>query len=296
MLYSLTNEELKKLRGANPLLELINAEMLSATFNTNMDVIKEIIPKPLSPTKDPLATVFVARYPETNFGRLTYNEGALFIHCQYRGEKGFYCLSMPVDDDMAMIGGREQFGFPKKMADKITLEQQNNRVIGTVVRKGVDILRIEGQIGGETSENIFGDLGESVTDWDGVPSYRVLSFLYKYFVNPSASNFDYRPRLVRVPLLYKRLGKTFEVSGKVTMSSTPFDPLGEIPVGEILGIFYGKWHVTILPGRVVASIWNPIRFVRHAYFKTDVVPTLLSAYNPNLSARAKQVMKIARRF
>lgn len=295
MLYSLTNEELKKLRDTHFLLELINAEILSATFKTNMDVIKEIIPKPLSPTEDSLATVFVARYLETN-ARMTYNEGALFIHCRYRGEKGFYCLSMPVDNDMAMIVGREQFGFPKKMADKITLEQQNNRVIGTVVRKGVDILRIEGQIGGETSKNIFGDLGESVTDWDGVPSYRVLSFLYKYFLNPSASNFDYRPRLVRVPLLYRRLGKTFEVSGKVTMSSTPFDPLGEIPVGEILGIFYGKWHATILPGRVVASIWNPIRFVRHAYFKIDAVPTLLSTYDPNLSARAKQVMKIARKF
>ncbi len=30
-----------------------------------------------------------------------------------------YCLSMPVDDDMAMAGGREAFGYPKKMAEVI---------------------------------------------------------------------------------------------------------------------------------------------------------------------------------
>jgi len=120
MLYCLKKEELEKLKRTHFIAEFINAEMLSATYVTDENAAREIIPKPLLPTKTPLATVFVARYPETNFG-CVYNEGALFLHCEYKKERGLYCLSMPVDDDMAMVGGREQFGYPKKMADKITL-------------------------------------------------------------------------------------------------------------------------------------------------------------------------------
>jgi len=291
----LTNDELKKLSGIHHLSDFMNAEMIVATFKTHMDVVKEIVPRPLLPTKNALCTVFIARYPETNFG-CTYNEGALFIHCQYKGETGFYCLSMPVDDDMAMIGGREQYGFPKKIADKITLEQEESRVIGVVVRKGVDILRIEGQLGNEAPENVFDYFGQRVTDWDGASSYCIVSFLFKYFLSPSGTNFDYFPRLVRQPTLFRKLGKTYKVSGKVVMSSTPSDPLGEIPVGDILSMFYGKWHNTMLPGKVVTKIWNPTKFVRHAYFKSDFVSALLRAYDPHLSIRGKEIMKIAKRF
>ena len=51
-----------------------------------------------------------------------------------------YCLSMPVDDDMAMAGGREVFGYPKKMAESITLREEGSTVIGSAVRKGTEIL------------------------------------------------------------------------------------------------------------------------------------------------------------
>lgn len=87
MLYSLKKEKIKKLKKTYLLPEFINAEMLSATYMTDENVVKEIIPKPLLPTKIPLSTVFVARYPETNFGSC-YNEGALFLHCEYKNEKG----------------------------------------------------------------------------------------------------------------------------------------------------------------------------------------------------------------
>jgi acetoacetate decarboxylase len=203
---------------------------------------------------------------------------------------------MPVDDDMGMVGGRETYGYPKKMADKIKLEQDGNNISGSVVRKGVEILKIEGKLGDETSENPFGDSAKSVKDWDGVLSYRLLSFLFKYFISPGGSSFDYIPRLIREPILLRRISKTLKVSGKVILSSTPVDPLGEIPVGEITSMFYGKWHNTMLPGKVVARIWNPLKFVKNAYFKTDVVPTLLSNYDPNSLARYKEVMKIAKRF
>jgi acetoacetate decarboxylase len=295
MLYNLAKNQTQKLANLYHLSDFMNAEMLMAIFRTNMDVIKEIIPRPLLPTKEALCTAFIARYPETNFG-CTYNEGALFVSCQYKGEKGFYCLSMPVDDDTAMVGGREQFGFPKKMADKITLEKKDNSIIGSVVRKKVEILRIEGHLGNETSEDFFNYLGKITTDWDGTPCYRVLSFLFKFFLNPDGSNFDYFPRLIRQVTLFRRLGKIVQVEGRIALSSTQFDPLGEIPVGDIIGIIYGQWHNTMLPGKVVTKIWNPMKFVNYSFFKSDFVPALLNNYDPKLTARAKEIMKIAKRF
>ena len=290
MLYSLTEEQLGKLRNAYLLPDFPNAEMLFATFGTHYEIASEIVPRPLSPTREALATVFVAGYPETNFG-CVYNEGALFIHCEYKGEKGLYCLSMPVDDDMAMIGGREQFGYPKKLADKITLKKGTGSVVGSVVRKGAEILRIECQLAGEVDESFMSNLAVPTVDWDDVQCYKAIVFLFKHFLSPGGSGFDYLPRLIREPVLFRKEGIVRRGSGSVIMTSTSWDPLGEVPVGEIVSMFYGKWHNTMLPGRVVARMWNPVRFAKHAFFRDDYTPHLLEKHDPTASARAKEVFK-----
>jgi acetoacetate decarboxylase len=295
MLYCLKKEELEKLKRTHFIAEFVNAEMLSATYVTDEDAAREIIPKPLLPTKTPLATVFVARYPETNFG-CVYNEGALFLHCEYKKERGLYCLSMPVDDDMAMVGGREQFGYPKKMADKITLEKTENRVVGSVIRKKEEILRIECELMKEVPSNFMDDVGIQTKDWNGTPCYRVIAFLYKYFQSPGGMGFDYLPRLIREPTLMRKKGEVLEGRGEVKVSSSPFDPLGDVPVKEIRNMVYGKWHNTMLPGKVIGRAWNPLKFLRHAFFKTDIVPTLLQNYDPSAEKRARKIMKVARKF
>jgi acetoacetate decarboxylase len=294
MLYSLTDEELAKMRDTYVLPDFPHAEMLVATFRTDAATAREILPRPLSPAREALATAFVARYPETNFG-CVYNEGALFLHCEYKKEKGLYCLSMPVDDDMAMISGREQFGFPKKLADKITLSQADDVIAGSVVRKGTEILRMECRLAGEVGERFMDSLAVPVTDWDGVPCYQVTNFLFKYFQAPG-DGLDYMPRLIREAVLFRTEGAIRQGSGRVILTSTPADPLAEVPVGEMVDMSYGTWHNTMLPGRVVARMWNPMRFLKHAFFKVDFAPLFLETYDPTASARAKAVSEAARRF
>lgn len=142
MLYALDRNELKQLRSADWTAEFTGAEVLSAVFRTEQKVLEQILPRPLRSPANPLALAFVAHYPKTSF-ETVYNEAALFVQAEYRGRSGMYCLSMPVDDDMAMVGGREVFGYPKKMAESISLEKQGSRVIGSAVRKGTEIIRIE---------------------------------------------------------------------------------------------------------------------------------------------------------
>ena len=108
MLYALDQDELKQLRNANWTAEFTGAETLSAVFRTDPSVLGKILPRPLRPPSNPLALAFVVHYPETNYG-IVYNEAALFAQAEYRGRSGMYCLSMPVDDDMAMAEVRLRF-------------------------------------------------------------------------------------------------------------------------------------------------------------------------------------------
>lgn len=295
MSFCLTRDQISKLMSSNSMPEFTGAEMLTAIFETSPEVAREVLPKPLSPTSDCTAVAFVARYPQTNFG-CVYNEGALSLFCEYKGERGLYCLSMPVDDDMAMIGGREQFGFPKKIADKITLGQDGASVIGSVIRKGVEILRIECELTGDAPDDLMDSIMPRTKDWDGVDCNLGVGFLFKYFPSPSGTSFDYLPRLVRAPVLFRTVGTPKVGEGQVKLASTPSDPLGEIPVRKVAQIAYGTYNNTMLPGKVVGRVWNPFRFIKHAFFKTDFLHVVLENHDPSETARTKEIKRKARRY
>ena len=295
MLYSLKKEQLDKLTNAYMLADFQNAEMLFAIFKTDPDIVQEILPKPLKPSLDAYGIVFVARYPETNFGCI-YNEGALFLNCEFKGERGVYCLSMPVDDDMAMIGGREYYGYPKKMAERISLERNGDQVVGYVSRKGTEIIRIECQLDQNAPADLFENLAYPAEDWDGIKCQKFVSFLFKYFPSPSGDSFDYFPRLIREAVLFRPIGELRAGTGRVSLGCTDYDPLGVIPVNSISNIAYGVFHNTMLPGRIVGRVWNPLRFSKHAFFKVDSVPTIINHFDANQIEQSKTIMQKAKRY
>ena len=283
MSYAVDRKEVRALvRSGAFLARFAGAEMLRAHYRTLPDAVSAVLPKPLEPPPDPLATAFVARYPETNFSP-PYNEGALLVDALYKGEHGLYCLAMPVTDDMAMIGGREYYGYPKKIADEITLDHDGGRIVGRVIRKGTELLHIEAELTDQASPT---DIGFTVTeDLDGKTAIKAVSFLFKYFPSATTRGFEHSPRLIRqVSLLTPR--EPLETgAGKLELASTRFDPLGEIPVIELLTVSYGVFDSVMLPGTVAAQIRNPLRFARHALFKTDAL-----AY-----ARQQEVSPMSRR-
>ena len=270
MLYALSKSEMERLRQVDfPLFEYLGAEMLSALFRTDPDVVQTILPKPLVAADEPLGWAFVARYPETNFG-LSYSEGALFVRAVYKGEPGWYCLALPVDNDMAMVAGRETVGFPKKMAERITLERTDNHVMGSVIRRGVELVRIEAELTGPVSASSLDAIGPEVDDLEGHPCRKLVAFSFKSSFSPSGG-FEYLPKLVRNVLLMRPRDEIRSGTGKLEMVSSPTDPLGDIPVWDLLDVSYGTFDNDQLPGRVVARVKNPLRFFRYAAFKQDWV-------------------------
>ncbi len=85
---------------------------------------------------------------------------------------------MPVDDDTAMIAGRQGVGFPTKMAE-ISLDRDGARLVGSVVRHGVEILHIEGDARSEVTPEPRWGIRE-VRDLEGRPAGAFTSNLFKY--------------------------------------------------------------------------------------------------------------------
>ena len=269
MLYALDRDELKQLQTADWSAEFPGAEMVAAVFRTDASVLSTILPRPLRSPENPLALAFVAKYPKTSFGTV-YNEAALFVQAVHRGRSGMYCLSMPVDDDMAMVGGREVFGYPKKMAESITLCEESSTVIGTAVRKGTEILRIE--LDPKTPEGIEKLAMTGVPDPADPRSFTVTAYMFKHFNAPSMHGFDYVPRLVAEPVVLRPRPDVRCGAATVSLTSSPYDPLGEVPVRELIVCAYGRFDNAMLPGKVVGRAWWLPGFLKHAFFKVDVAP------------------------
>ncbi len=195
-----------------------------------------------------------------------------------------------------MVGGREFYGYPKKMAERISLERNGDHVLGTVVRKGTEIIRVECQLGQDASGDAFENIAYPTEDWNGIQCQKVICYLFKYFPSPSGDGFDYFPRLIREPVLFRPLGKLRAGAGKISLGCSAYDPLGVIPVNSISSMTYGLFHNTMLPGRVVARVWNPLRFIKHAYFKVDSAPTILDSFDPNQVEQSKAIRRKLRQY
>ena len=154
----------------------------------------------------------------------------MFVPVTHRGEPGAYCLTMPVDDDVAMIGGREQFGFPKKIA-AITLDRDGDTVVGRVARKGSEILTLEAELTepADVDQNRPPGMRPRSRDLDGHPCYPMTCFLFKAFMSPNGRRFDYLPRLVREVVLMRPGDDLRTGTGKIAFHSSAQDRSATFP-------------------------------------------------------------------
>jgi acetoacetate decarboxylase len=104
-----------------------------------------ILPWGLKLTDPPTATLFICDYPKTAFTG-AYKEAAVLVHVKTLFGTGVHCCWMVVDDDTALILGREVLGYPKKMAD-IKYQETDSEVSARVTRRGVTVLSLVGRKG-----------------------------------------------------------------------------------------------------------------------------------------------------
>ena len=241
--------------------QFFDAEMLTVYFETKPEVVKQLLPPPLNPGPMPVAGVFVANYPKTNFG-VTYSESALFLQAEFDGEEGAYCLAMPVTDDMALILGREVFGYPKKLAN-ISLERKGQEVEGWTERRGTRFLEVRAKLTGtfndEAAQKMM--LENMGTELD------LVVYNFKYFPCPERTGFDYNPRLVKEVVQIRPTSLQMG-EAELVLQPSDHDPWADVEVVRVLGAVYTIGNNTMLPGSVVAEV-DQIQFAPYAFMKVD---------------------------
>jgi acetoacetate decarboxylase len=252
--------------NTRPTAEFFDAEILSVFWETRPEIVARLLPPPLEPAQRPVAMAFVAHYPKTNFD-VTYRESALFLRAVHNGEEGYYCLAMPVTNDMAMAGGREIFGFPKKMAE-IGITHDNESMTGWTERRGVRFMEVRARMGGRFNDKEAQEEFITAASPDRDRSARGISFVYKHFPAPEGGAFDYNPRLVRQETLM-RPKKILFGEAEIVFKHSEYDPWAEVEVARMLGAIYTVGDNTMLAGKVVGEI-DPIRFAPYAFLKWDM--------------------------
>jgi len=91
-----------------------NREYFIITYRTDPAALEKVVPEPLK-VVDPIVKYEFIRMPDsTGFG--DYTETGQVIPVEFEGRKGGYVHSMYLDDEAPIAGGREIWGFPKKLA------------------------------------------------------------------------------------------------------------------------------------------------------------------------------------
>jgi len=107
----------------------VNREFLVITYRTDPAKLRELVPEPLQ-VDEPLVKFEFIRMPDsTGFG--DYTESGQVIPVSLNGRKGGYSHCMFLDDHPPIAGGRELWGFPKKLA-KPTLRAEIDTLVGTL--------------------------------------------------------------------------------------------------------------------------------------------------------------------
>lgn len=256
-----TPKELEELRRTS--FDFYDAEFLTVFWETKPEIVKYLLPPPLKPAKHPVVQAMIANYPRTNFG-VIYKEAALFLFGEYDGVIGSYCLAMPVDNDMAMIGGREVFGYPKKIAN-IHFKKDKKSFEGWVERHGIQYFDLKAKLNNRPNAKdalkILIDLGLDINKPGSI------TYNYKYFRSPLYEGFDYNPRLVREEITMKA-SEFIMGEAEVKLNKSEYDPWNEVEVERILGCIYLKCNSQMQPGEIVAEIEQE-KFEPYSFMKLD---------------------------
>lgn len=107
----------------------VNREFLVITYRTDPDALRAVVPEPLEVTEPLVRYEFIRMPDSTGFG--DYTESGQVIPVSFEGVRGGYAHSMYLNDHPPIAGGRELWGFPKKLASP-ELEVETDTLVGTL--------------------------------------------------------------------------------------------------------------------------------------------------------------------
>jgi len=106
-----------------------NREYLIITYRTDPDALRAVVPEPLEIIEPVVKYEFIRMPDSTGFG--DYTESGQVVPVRYAGQDGLYVHSMYLDCNGPIAGGRELWGFPKKLA-RPRIRHDGDVIVGTL--------------------------------------------------------------------------------------------------------------------------------------------------------------------
>lgn len=141
----MTEEEVRRRAFAMPLTSpsyppgpyrFVNRECLVLIYRTDPAALERLVPAPLELAEPVVKFEFIAMPDSTGFGH--YWEAGQVIPVSFRGERGTYVHSMYLNDHAPIVGGRELWGFPKKLGQP-DLRVHEDTLVGTLDYGGLRV-------------------------------------------------------------------------------------------------------------------------------------------------------------
>ncbi|PPD42251.1 MAG: acetoacetate decarboxylase [Methylocystis sp.] len=219
----------------------VDREYLIITYRTDRDALERIVPKPLEIVVPIVKYEFIRMPDSTGFG--DYTESGQVIPVRLNGELGGYVHAMFLDDDPPIAGGRELWGFPKKLASP-TLRVERDTLLGALDYGPVRVAA--GSMGYKhramESEAVLRALGEP-------------GFLLKIIPHVDGS-----PRICELVRYYLgNVGLKGAWTGPAALELHPhaLAPVADLPVLEVISGVHLIANLTLNPGEVVHDYLAP---------------------------------------
>lgn len=114
----------------------IDREYLVITYRSDPEVLRRMVPAPLELAEPKVKFEFMRMPDSTGFG--DYCEAGQVIPVTFNGRSGGFSHAMYLNDEAPTAGGRELWGFPKKLA-RPSLEVRKDTLVGTLDYQGVRV-------------------------------------------------------------------------------------------------------------------------------------------------------------
>jgi acetoacetate decarboxylase len=255
--YVKTPAELNAAAKLNPEFLPNSARQVRAVYETDPELVAAILPPPLEPTDRPEVGVTISRVsmhlgPGFDIGAAVFG-----VRTTYDGIEGLYMVTMPMTTESAVVGGRETFGEPKKLA-QVDFERTGDAVTASVTRQGVTYIEVHGRVQEPLGHRSFTDYSYCFKCLPALDKGRALEF---------------DPLLVR--LEWRQQFEVSRMTGEVILRDSAFDPVVDLPVRRLLSMTYeeGMSHSS---GKVLRSIpaeWL-VPYLHQRY--DDITPMLVA--------------------
>jgi acetoacetate decarboxylase len=218
--YGARPTEQQRNREVEAVSALIWSTAVTVVWETELDVIRAVLPPPLEPA-EPLARIRFATV-DMGTGIPVFGGGWFGVRARHGRVDGEYPLFMPMTTEQATVGGRETFGEPKKIG-QVEIDVNGDRVHARFDRLGFPLAELRGTLGAPVD----------------LPARDKVDFYFKCSPSPDGKGFDTEPALVH---LYKheeaRDGRS--IDGTLTLHDSPLDPIADIPVGRIVSMEFAR--------------------------------------------------------